>query len=137
MSDYNSIILAVEGNINIITLNLPQKLNALTTSSYHRIDSLVREADANPNTFVTLIIGTGRFFSACFHPTLSKTRTEMTLCKGADLQAGSAATAKPTGNEPRMAWLPALVNDTVDVPSAFFSHSKILICALNGPVLGL
>jgi peroxisomal 3,2-trans-enoyl-CoA isomerase len=29
------------------------------------------------------------------------------------------------------------VNNTVDVPSAFFSHSKILICALNGPVLGL
>ena len=29
------------------------------------------------------------------------------------------------------------MNNTVDVPSAFFSHSKILICALNGPVLGL
>jgi hypothetical protein len=74
--------LAVEGNISVITLNLPKKLNALTTSLYYRLGSLVREADAHPNTLVTLIIGTGRFFSAYFYPTLSETRTELTLCKG-------------------------------------------------------
>ncbi|KAH7080109.1 peroxisomal d3,d2-enoyl-CoA isomerase [Paraphoma chrysanthemicola] len=120
MSDNNAITLAVEGNISIITLNLPKKLNALTSSLYYRLGSLVREADTHPHTLVTLIIGTGRFFSA-----------------GADLQASPATAAQSTEDEPRKAWLPALVNNTVDVPSAFFSHSKILICALNGPVLGL
>ncbi|KAH7357359.1 putative enoyl-CoA isomerase [Pyrenochaeta sp. MPI-SDFR-AT-0127] len=120
MSTDSAITLTVEGNISVITLNLPKKLNALTTSLYYRLGSLVREADTNPDTLVTLIIGTGRFFSA-----------------GADLQASPATAAKLTEDEPRKAWLPALVTNTVDVPSAFFSHSKVLICALNGPVLGL
>jgi len=66
MSDNDGITLVVEGNISVITLDLPKKLNALTTSLYYRLGSLLREADAHPNTLVTLIIGTGRFFSAYF-----------------------------------------------------------------------
>lgn len=66
MAANNAITLVVEGNISIISLNLPKKLNALTTSLYYRLGSLVREADAHPDTLVTLIIGTGRFFSAYF-----------------------------------------------------------------------
>ncbi|PNP60892.1 hypothetical protein FNYG_14379 [Fusarium nygamai] len=34
-------------------------------------------------------------------------------------------------------WLPKLVNNNLDVATAFYSHSKILVTALNGPVLGL
>ncbi|PSN73368.1 putative enoyl-CoA isomerase [Corynespora cassiicola Philippines] len=120
MSDDTAITFAVEQNVGIVTLNLPKKLNALTTSLYYRLGSLLREADIHPDTLVTLIIGTGRFFSA-----------------GADLQASAATAARASENEPRRAWLPALVNNSIDVPSAFFSHSKILICALNGPVIGL
>ncbi|KAF2019968.1 peroxisomal d3,d2-enoyl-CoA isomerase [Aaosphaeria arxii CBS 175.79] len=99
---------------------LTLELNALTQPLYYRLGSLVRQADAHPDTLVTLIIGTGRVFSA-----------------GADLQARPATAASSTEDEPRKAWLSALVNNTIDVPSAFFTHSKILICALNGPVLGL
>ncbi|EKG15323.1 Crotonase core [Macrophomina phaseolina MS6] len=120
MSNDTAITFSVEGNIGIITLNLPKKLNALTQSLYYRLGSLLREADARPDTLVTLVIGTGRFFSA-----------------GADLQAKPATAAGPAEDEPRRAWLPALVNNTIDVPSAFFAHTKILICALNGPAIGL
>lgn len=34
-------------------------------------------------------------------------------------------------------WLPKLVNNNLDVARAFYSHSKILVTALNGPVIGL
>jgi peroxisomal 3,2-trans-enoyl-CoA isomerase len=34
-------------------------------------------------------------------------------------------------------WLPKLVNNNVDVARAPYSHSKILVTALNGPVIGL
>lgn len=34
-------------------------------------------------------------------------------------------------------WLPKLVNNNLDVAGAFYSHSKILVTALNGPVIGL
>lgn len=37
----------------------------------------------------------------------------------------------------RSYWLPKLVNNNLDVARAFYSHSKILVTALNGPVLGL
>jgi Delta3-Delta2-enoyl-CoA isomerase len=63
-------------------------------------------------------------------------RHMLTICRGADLQA-DAISVESTTEDTRKAWLPTLVNNTVDVPSAFFSHSKILICALNGPVIGL
>jgi peroxisomal 3,2-trans-enoyl-CoA isomerase len=37
----------------------------------------------------------------------------------------------------RAYWVPKLVNNNVDVARAFYSHSKILVTALNGPVIGL
>ncbi|KAH7109878.1 peroxisomal d3,d2-enoyl-CoA isomerase [Dendryphion nanum] len=123
MPDNAAITLEVDGNVGIITLNLPNKLNALTQPLYYRLGSLLREADSRPDTLVTIIIGTGRFFSA-----------------GADLQAGAVtamSSIEDSAGDSRRSWIPALVNNTVDVPSAFFSHSKVLVCALNGPVIGL
>jgi peroxisomal 3,2-trans-enoyl-CoA isomerase len=37
----------------------------------------------------------------------------------------------------RSYWLPKLINNNLDVASAFYTHSKILVTALNGPVIGL
>jgi len=137
MSNENPITFAVEENIGIITLNLPKKLNAMTTSLYYRLGALLREADTHPLTLVTLIIGTGRFFSAYVCLIQLCRGHQLTSCRGADLQAGPETADTPDEAGPRRAWLPALVTNTVDVPSAFFTHSKVLICALNGPVIGL
>lgn len=53
-----------EGQFAIITLNNPKKFNSLTQSAYYRLASLLREADANNDVYVTLLIGEGPFFSA-------------------------------------------------------------------------
>jgi peroxisomal 3,2-trans-enoyl-CoA isomerase len=59
-------LLSVEytGRIAIITLNKPDKLNSLTKDEYHELAALLREVDTHDEVFVTVLIGTGRFFSA-------------------------------------------------------------------------
>jgi hypothetical protein len=64
MSDQNLIRIDYEGNFAIITLNNPTKFNSLTQSLFSRLASLLREADANKDVYVTLLIGEGPFFSA-------------------------------------------------------------------------
>ncbi|KAF4414862.1 delta3-cis-delta2-trans-enoyl- isomerase [Fusarium acutatum] len=117
MSDQNLIRIDYEGNFAIITLNNPTKFNSLTQSLFSRLASLLREADANKDVYVTLLIGEGPYFSA-----------------GADLKD-----SPPSMDEilSRPYWLPKLVNNNLDVARAFYGHSKILVTALNGPVLGL
>ncbi|KAH6867257.1 peroxisomal d3,d2-enoyl-CoA isomerase [Thelonectria olida] len=117
MSDQNLVRIDYDGTFAIITLNNPTKFNSLTQSSFSRLASLLREADANEDIYVTLLIGEGPFFSA-----------------GADLKD-----SPPSMDEmlSRPYWLPKLVNNNLDVARAFYSHSKILVTALNGPVLGL
>ncbi|KAI1025287.1 hypothetical protein LB504_010020 [Fusarium proliferatum] len=117
MSDQNHIRINYEGNFAIITLNNPNKFNSLTQSLFSRLASLLREIDANKDVYVTLLIGEGPFFSA-----------------GADLKDSPPSMEEIVS---RPYWLPKLVNNNLDVARAFYSHSKILVTALNGPVIGL
>ena len=64
MSVQELVRLDYEGHFAIITLNNPKKFNSLTQSAYYRLASLLREADANNDVYVTLLIGEGPFFSA-------------------------------------------------------------------------
>lgn len=64
MPDQDLVRIDYEGHFAIITLNNPKKFNSLTQSSYYRLASLMREADANKDVYVTLLIGEGPFFSA-------------------------------------------------------------------------
>jgi peroxisomal 3,2-trans-enoyl-CoA isomerase len=64
MSDQNLVRIDYEGKFAIITLNNPTKFNSLTQSLFSRLASLLREADANKDVYVTLLIGEGPFFSA-------------------------------------------------------------------------
>ncbi|PKY05856.1 putative enoyl-CoA isomerase [Aspergillus campestris IBT 28561] len=117
MSDQDLVRIDYEGHFAIITLNNPKKFNSLTQTSYYRLASLLREADMNKDVYVTLLIGEGSFFSA-----------------GADLKSSAPSMDEMLS---RPYWLPKLVNNNLDVARAFYSHSKILVTALNGPVIGL
>lgn len=64
MSDQSLVRIDYEGNFAIITLNNPKKFNSLTQSSFSHLASLLREADAKQDVYVTLLIGEGPFFSA-------------------------------------------------------------------------
>lgn len=50
--------------IAIITFNRPKQLNAMTQLHYFRVAKLLREIAQMDEIVVTLITGTGRFFSA-------------------------------------------------------------------------
>ncbi|CCF34008.1 peroxisomal D3,D2-enoyl-CoA isomerase [Colletotrichum higginsianum] len=117
MSSQDPVHIVYDDKFAIITLDNASKFNSLAQSSYSRLASLLREADANEEVVVTLLIGQGPFFSA-----------------GADLKDSPPSMEEMVS---RSYWLPKLVNNNLDVARAFYAHSKILVTALNGPVLGL
>lgn len=63
-SPEKSVTLAIDGKIAIITLNLPEKLNALTQELYYRVSCLMREIAARNDIYITILTGKGRYFSA-------------------------------------------------------------------------
>lgn len=64
MSLEEEVTLEVRGPIAIITLNRPKRLNALTRDHYFRLASLMQEVADMADVVVTVLTGTGRFFSA-------------------------------------------------------------------------
>ncbi|KAL9602829.1 MAG: hypothetical protein Q9219_001524 [cf. Caloplaca sp. 3 TL-2023] len=112
-----SVTLSTDGKIAIITLNLPQKLNALTQDLYYRLACLMREVAARDDIYITVLTGKGRYFSA-----------------GADV---SVSRPTDTGTDARRQLLSTFVAGNLEITNAFYTHPKILIIALNGPAIGL
>lgn len=63
-SPSDEILLEIRGKIAIITLNRPDVLNALDMKLYYRLASLMRDVAENPDVYVTVLTGWGRYFSA-------------------------------------------------------------------------
>ncbi|KIX97758.1 uncharacterized protein Z520_06536 [Fonsecaea multimorphosa CBS 102226] len=119
MSGCRDLLLTFNGRVAIITINRPKKLNALTGSLYFALGELLRQIDERDDIVITILTGTGRFFSA-----------------GADVSAGSSEDNGSSEN-PRLAALRSFAAITLDVTRAFYQHRKILVAALNGPAVGL
>ncbi|KAK3079154.1 hypothetical protein LTS18_005598 [Coniosporium uncinatum] len=66
---------------------------------------------------ITILTGKGRYFSA-----------------GADV---SLSRDTPAGEDIRRTWLKSFVANNLHITHAFYTHPKLLICALNGPAVGL
>lgn len=64
MAAENVVTLTYKDRIAIITLNRPKKLNAFTLDHYYLIGERLREVAQRDDIYVTIIAGTGRFFSA-------------------------------------------------------------------------
>jgi peroxisomal 3,2-trans-enoyl-CoA isomerase len=60
----DAVILQKKGNVAIITLNKPNKLNAMTSEDYFKVACLMYEVAAMEDITITVLTGTGRFFSA-------------------------------------------------------------------------
>lgn len=115
--NYETILLGKSNGVATITLNRPDKLNALNHQMSLDLLDVVREVDSDPEVRVVVLTGSGRAF-----------------CAGADMQEFLEAT------QDRGSWL----NDFNPAPSHFqnlpFSlHdlSKPTIAALNGPAVGV
>ena len=111
------VALHTEGKIAYIRINIPEKLGALTQDLYYHLAYLMREVAKRDDIYITILKGTGRYFSA-----------------GADV---SVALSLPENADVRRESLRKSVSNNLEVANAFYTHPKILIAALNGPVIGL
>ncbi|MCJ1276986.1 hypothetical protein MMC21_004795 [Puttea exsequens] len=120
MSTEDEILLSIEGKIAIITLNIPKKLNALTQDLYFKLSQTLRQVAKTESVYITILTGKGRYFSA-----------------GADV---SLARPTPSPTNPSAIYrstLQSFVANNLNTTRAFATHPKILVTALNGPVIGL
>ena len=110
-----------QGRVAIITLNQPKKLNAMTQPYYYRISCLLREIAENPDISVTVLTGSGRFFSAGANVTSTRPGV------GPEMDKDAA----------RNDILKGFVANNLDITRSFYTHPKVLVGALNGPTVGL
>ncbi|PGH15625.1 hypothetical protein AJ80_05490 [Polytolypa hystricis UAMH7299] len=115
----SGVALKYEHNLAVITLDNPKKLNALSAEQYHLLASHLREIAERPDIKFTVLIGTGRFFSA-----------------GIELKKEAQAEGSKQTMAPRLQAAQGL-SHIIEVTEAFYTHPKVLITALNGPVVGL
>lgn len=114
------ITLQINGRIGIITINRPKKLNAITAAHYYRISCLLRTLADHPETVITVLTGTGRFFSA-----------------GADVTTTRPGSDPSNPDAARRDIMSGFVANNLDITRSFYQHPKILVGALNGPAVGL
>ncbi|KAA8643282.1 hypothetical protein EYZ11_002322 [Aspergillus tanneri] len=118
MANLDIIPVIYQDRVAIITLNRPDKLNALSLDLYYLLGERLREVDKRDDIFVTVITGSGRFFSA-----------------GADVT--STRPGVGLDNDARREVARGFVVNNLDITRTFTHHSKILVAALNGPAVGL
>ncbi|KAJ5180220.1 hypothetical protein N7492_003430 [Penicillium capsulatum] len=118
MSNEDFVTLTYQDRIAIVTLNRPDKLNALNQDLYYLVGERLREIEQRDDIYITVLTGTGRFFSA-----------------GADVT--SSRPDSDLGSSARREIMRGFVSNNVDITRTFYSHSKILVVALNGPAVGL
>ena len=114
---YKTILWEVREHTGILTLNRPDRLNALDTAMRNEIADVVRKAEYDPEVWTLILTGTGRGF-----------------CSGADLKARAegavgAANANSVNVQP-------MFDVQYYYPIAFGELSKPVIAAVNGVTRG-
>ncbi|KAF7158033.1 hypothetical protein CNMCM5623_002545 [Aspergillus felis] len=118
MASEDLITLKFLDRIAIITFNRPEKLNALNADLYYLLGERLREIEKRDDIFITILTGTGRYFSA-----------------GADVTS-----TRPGGglsSDSRREITRTFVVNNLDLTRTVYNHPKILVAALNGPAVGL
>ncbi|KAK7693612.1 hypothetical protein QCA50_003181 [Cerrena zonata] len=104
----------ISQGIATITFNRPRSLNAITTADYNAFAEALREIDKRDDVIATIWQAKGRWF-----------------CAGTDVSgSGSLLSVRET-------FMNRVARANTDTNRALYTHSKILIAALNGPVMGI
>ncbi|EPQ58167.1 ClpP/crotonase [Gloeophyllum trabeum ATCC 11539] len=112
----STITVNISQGIATITLNRPQSLNAITSADYAFFAEALRDIDKREDVYVTIWQATGNWF-----------------CSGTDVK--ESLTARAEAKTVREQFLAMITRTTTDCGQALYSHRKVLIAALNGPVL--
>lgn len=121
-----SVLLGVTDGVALVTLNRPDRLNAISADMGERLDAVMAEAGADPKVRAVVLTGAGRGF-----------------CAGADLQrlnalAGGQASVRRRPDDPSPAFAaldaPAHQRSRYVIPTAL---PKPVIAAINGPAAGV
>jgi len=110
---YNDLIVSYEGHVTTITLNRPERLNAISTPMLAGLSRALLAAEADAETRVILITGAGRGF-----------------CAGLDLKD------RANGTDRAATGLPAMFDLRNAPPMVIHNVDKPIICALNGAAAG-
>ena len=118
-----NILYEKEDGIAIITLNRPEKLNALALEQQLRIASLIEEIKVDDEVRVAILTGAGRAF-----------------CAGADVTGGDLPSIKQAAGFQKRRMDEAKRRTSTYDPGAlwgFNSIAKPTICAINGAAVGM
>ncbi|KAK4189527.1 d3,d2-enoyl-CoA isomerase [Podospora australis] len=110
------------GRVAVISISNDQKLNALNQDGYYDLAQALREVATHDEVFITLLVGKGRYFSAGADVTLSRPSPEAQRAQQQSVHKF---------------WLQSFVAFNLNITHAFYTHPKILVVGLNGPVIGL
>jgi enoyl-CoA hydratase/carnithine racemase len=117
MSEYKDLLFETSGHIATITLNRPDRLNAISGPMLDSFSRAFQDADRDPEVRVIILTGAGRGF-----------------CAGLDLKDLSAGTGiGSNGGGGALAQRFDLNNSP---PIVLHNTDKPVICALNGPAAG-
>jgi len=116
----SKVFVEISGPIATITFNRPESLNAITAEDYEAFANALRNIDKNPAVTATIWQATGKWF-----------------CAGTDVKTRSSSSNSPTETTVRSAFAANVVPTHLDTSRAISEHSKILVAALNGPVMGI
>ena len=118
MPEYTDLLYEIDANIATITLNRPDRLNAITGPMLESISQALRDADHNREVRVIVLTGAGRGF-----------------CAGLDLKDLVAGTGIGSNGADG-----GLANARFDLaaspPVVLHTTDKPVICAINGPAAG-
>ncbi len=117
MTEYSDLLYEADGGIVTITLNRPDRLNAITMPMLESLSRALRAADVDRGVRVIVLTGAGRGF-----------------CAGLDLKDLAAGTGIGANDGA------GLANARFDLagspPVVLHTTDKPVICALNGPAAG-
>ncbi|MGV9744230.1 enoyl-CoA hydratase-related protein [Rhodococcus zopfii] len=110
------VVLERRGEIAVVRLNRPDRLNAFTNEMCHRLVAIFDETDADDSVRAVVLTGTGRAF-----------------CAGADLAAGGDTFV--LGDDPDTGGAPPDTGGQVAL--RIYRSLKPVIAAINGPAAGV
>ena len=116
---YKTLLWEVREHVGIITLNRPDRLNAIDTDMRNEIADVVRKAEYDDDVWTIILTGTGRGF-----------------CSGADLKARSAAEGAQGAVNTSSITVQPMFDVKYYYPIAFGELSKPVIAAVNGVTRG-